>query len=179
MKGRVIKFDPARGFGFIASRDHDGDLFFHIRDVKNADTLRAGQSVSFDLRMTKKGPAAVAVIAGRRHLSPFFFYAAIATVSVVVLAVYFGRKGAPLLAYLAAVNLITIMMYGYDKAVAGTDRVRVPELLLHLLALLGGSPAALLAQRLFRHKTRKAPFQLVFWLTVALQAFVLWLFWYR
>ena len=90
MKGRVIKFDPARGFGFIASRDHDGDLFFHIRDVKNADTLRAGQSVSFDLRMTKKGPAAVAVIAGRRHLSPFFFYAAIATVSVVVLAVYFG-----------------------------------------------------------------------------------------
>ncbi|HEY9147657.1 MAG TPA: DUF1294 domain-containing protein, partial [Gammaproteobacteria bacterium] len=88
-------------------------------------------------------------------------------------------KGAPLLAYLAAVNLITIMMYGYDKAVAGTGKVRVPELLLHLLALLGGSPAALLAQRLFRHKTRKAPFQLVFWLTVALQAFVLWLFWYR
>lgn len=179
MKGRVVRFYPARGFGFISSRDHDGDLFFHIRDVTNADTVSAGQSVTFDHRMTKKGPAAVSVIAGRRHLSPFFFYATIATVSVVVLAVYLGRKGTPLFAYLAAVNLITVLMYGYDKAVAGTDRMRIPEHVLHLLALLGGSPAALLAQRLFRHKTRKRAFQLVFWLTVTLQALGLWLFWYR
>ncbi|MBI3856671.1 MAG: DUF1294 domain-containing protein [Planctomycetes bacterium] len=62
-----------------------------------------------------------------------------------------------------------MLLYGYDKAVAGGTRSRVPEKWLHLLALLGGSPAAFLSQKLFRHKTVKAPFQRVFWLIVVLQ----------
>lgn len=33
---------------------------------------------------------------------------------------------------------------------------------------MGGWPGALFAQERFRHKTRKATFQAVFWLTVAL-----------
>lgn len=119
------------------------------------------------------------LLTGRKHLSPFLLFTSVASVSVLVLVLYFGRRGTALFAYLAAVNLITFLMYGYDKAVAGSGRLRIPEPVLHLLALLGGSPAALLAQRLFLHKTRKAPFQLVFWLTVALQALVLSLLWYH
>ncbi len=38
-----------------------------------------------------------------------------------------------------------------------------------LLALIGGSPAALLARRLFRHKTRKQPFSTLLLLIVAMQ----------
>lgn len=74
------------------------------------------------------------------------------------------------LGYLAGVNVATMALYGYDKAVAGGKRTRVPERVLHLLALAGGSPAALLSQSLFRHKTVKTSFQRVFWLIVALQA---------
>jgi uncharacterized membrane protein YsdA (DUF1294 family) len=73
---------------------------------------------------------------------------------------------------LAIVNAATILLYGYDKAVAGGTRSRVPENVLHLLALLGGSPAAFLSQRLFRHKTVKPGFRRVFWLIVVLQATV-------
>jgi uncharacterized membrane protein YsdA (DUF1294 family) len=40
--------------------------------------------------------------------------------------------------------------------------------MLHALAPLGGWPGALLAQRLFHHKTLKMSFQLVFRLTAAL-----------
>jgi uncharacterized membrane protein YsdA (DUF1294 family) len=79
-----------------------------------------------------------------------------------------------LLAYLAGVNLATIGAYLYDKSVAGGSALwRVPEAVLHLLALAGGTPAALVGQHLLRHKTRKTGFQTWFWLIVALQAALL------
>ena len=43
---------------------------------------------------------------------------------------------------------------------------RTPENTLHLVAVFGGWPGALVAQDLFRHKSSKASFQVVFWLTV-------------
>ena len=78
-----------------------------------------------------------------------------------------------LLGALAGVNAATILLYGYDKAVAGGARLRVPENVLHLLALLGGSPAALFSQTLFRHKTVKPSFRRVYWLIVVLQFAIL------
>jgi uncharacterized membrane protein YsdA (DUF1294 family) len=74
-----------------------------------------------------------------------------------------------LIGLLAGVNLATILLYGYDKAIAGGQRTRVPENVLHLLALLGGSPAAFLSQSLFRHKTVKPSFRRMFWLILVVQ----------
>jgi uncharacterized membrane protein YsdA (DUF1294 family) len=82
--------------------------------------------------------------------------------------------------YLAGVNLAALVLYGYDKAVAGGPRTRVPEAVLHGVALLGGSPAALAGQLLFRHKTVKPSFQLAFRGIVAAQILILALaFWWR
>ena len=39
-----------------------------------------------------------------------------------------------------------------------------------MLALAGGSPGALLARRLFRHKTRKQPFSTQLFMIAAIQA---------
>ena len=72
-----------------------------------------------------------------------------------------------LLAYLLAINLFTFLTYGYDKRAARKHKWRTPEATLHLLALLGGTPAAFIAQRLFRHKTAKLSFQFVYWAIVA------------
>jgi uncharacterized membrane protein YsdA (DUF1294 family) len=74
-------------------------------------------------------------------------------------------------AYLALVGVtsfITFAAYVFDKRRAGNGGRRVPERTLHLLALLGGWPGAILARRQFRHKTRKVPFLIVFWVVVAL-----------
>jgi uncharacterized membrane protein YsdA (DUF1294 family) len=70
----------------------------------------------------------------------------------------------PLALALLAINTATFALYAYDKAIAGRHRLRVPERVLHLLALCGGTVAALLAQRLLRHKVSKYAFQRTFWL---------------
>ncbi|MBL1376176.1 DUF1294 domain-containing protein [Zobellella sp. CGMCC 1.18722] len=67
-------------------------------------------------------------------------------------------------------------MYGLDKQAARQNLWRTRESTLHLLALAGGWPGALVAQRRLRHKSRKASFQLVFWLSVVANVGVLaWL----
>ena len=60
--------------------------------------------------------------------------------------------------------------YGFDKARARAGAGRVPESVLHALALAGGSIGAYLGMRVFRHKTVKGPFRAFFWLIVLVQA---------
>ena len=61
--------------------------------------------------------------------------------------------------YLAIVNIVVLVVYGGDKLFAKLDSWRVPEKVLLLLALLGGSIGALLAMQLFRHKTKHLKFR--------------------
>jgi uncharacterized membrane protein YsdA (DUF1294 family) len=70
-------------------------------------------------------------------------------------------------------SLLAVGLYGYDKKQARTQGQRTPEKVLHAVELLGGWPGALVAQQLFRHKTRKVSYQAVFWLIVLLHE----LFW--
>jgi uncharacterized membrane protein YsdA (DUF1294 family) len=61
--------------------------------------------------------------------------------------------------HLAAINLLTFIVYGLDKYKAKHKKWRTPEATLLILAALGGSPAALLAMYLFRHKTLQNKFR--------------------
>ena len=63
--------------------------------------------------------------------------------------------------------------YGWDKRRARNGGRRVPEKTLHLIALFGGWPGALSAQRHFRHKTQKLEFRLMFWIVVLLHIAVI------
>ena len=76
------------------------------------------------------------------------------------------------LAYLLA-SLLSFCLDWSDKRKAQSGHWRVTEARLHLFELLGGWPGALIAQQVFRHKTRKPEFQLVYWGIVALHQ----LFW--
>jgi uncharacterized membrane protein YsdA (DUF1294 family) len=76
---------------------------------------------------------------------------------------------APLLAWLIAINLVTLLTYGYDKAIAGGAQMRVPEAVLLGLALIGGSAGAFVGMLLFRHKVSKPAFLVPFGLIVVLQ----------
>ncbi len=63
-----------------------------------------------------------------------------------------------ILLILTALNLWTFLCFWQDKARAVGGRRRIAERDLLMLALIGGSPAAFAARRMFRHKTRKEPF---------------------
>ena len=60
--------------------------------------------------------------------------------------------------YLAAINVITFIMFGADKARAAKVRWRISESALILAAVRGGSIGALAGMRIFHHKTRHRKF---------------------
>ncbi|MFV0596892.1 DUF1294 domain-containing protein, partial [Shewanella sp.] len=63
-------------------------------------------------------------------------------------------------------SLCTFITYAFDKSAARKGRWRTKESTLHLMSLLGGWHGALFAQQLLRHKSVKAAFRQLFWLTV-------------
>lgn len=88
----------------------------------------------------------------------------------------FGLRGVswvPMVAY-GVVSVVAFLLYWSDKRKARADTWRTPENVLHAVELAGGWPGALLAQQLFRHKTRKVSFQIVFWFIVLLHQ-VFWI----
>jgi uncharacterized membrane protein YsdA (DUF1294 family) len=119
----------------------------------------------------------------RGRSSPYRLFTLIALLSggtiAVLLRLQFGVNWP--LAYLAGVNLATLLLYAYDKSAAarGGGRTRVPERVLHGAAFLGGTPAALLAQAVLRHKTVKRSFRASFLVicVVQLLALAAWAYW--
>lgn len=76
-----------------------------------------------------------------------------------------GQFWVPALAYLL-MSLLCAALYWHDKRQALVQGQRIPEKMLHLSELLGGWPGALVAQQVWRHKTRKISYLLVLWLIV-------------
>ena len=56
----TIKTLTDRGFGFITRQGETKDLFFHSKDLSGItfDELKVGDSVSFEVIDTQRGPAA-------------------------------------------------------------------------------------------------------------------------
>ena len=100
----------------------------------------------------------------------------LAFLAVVAALVGFGRMPVAIAGFYLTLSLITFGLYGLDKSAARKGQWRIAEARLHLFQVAGGWPGALLAQQWFRHKTRKQPFQFIFWCTVLVNGGVLvWL----
>ena len=65
-----------------------------------------------------------------------------------------------LLYYLLAVNVLSLVLMAQDKSRARRGRRRIPERVLFLAAILGGSVGGIAGMYLFRHKTRHLRFVL-------------------
>lgn len=85
----------------------------------------------------------------------------------------------PLALYFFIVSLITFVVFGVDKLIArrGRGGSRVPESVLLVLALAGGSFAGLCGMYFFHHKTQKHKFMFlfpaIFYLQIMLALFLL------
>jgi len=60
MTGTVKTKVDEKGFGFIAREGEEKDLFFHSNDLQGVsfEELQIGATVTFDIEMGDKGPAA-------------------------------------------------------------------------------------------------------------------------
>lgn len=77
---------------------------------------------------------------------------------------------------LIAINLAAFLMFRSDKRAAERGEWRMRESTLLWVAFLGGSSGAVLAQQVFRHKTRKEPFRSIL-LAIAVSHIALALLW--
>ena len=65
--------------------------------------------------------------------------------------------------YLVTISLATLVLYHLDKRAAQNRGWRTPETVLHLAEIGGGWVAAYVAQQIFRHKTSKLGYQIIYW----------------
>jgi uncharacterized membrane protein YsdA (DUF1294 family) len=80
---------------------------------------------------------------------------------------------APLVLYLLGINLITLLVWGYDKFSSMKNSSRVSEINLLLGVFLGGTLGGILGIVFFRHKISKGPFLLKFFGVAILQLIIL------
>jgi len=176
-KGILTKWNDDRGFGFITPKEGKEPVFVHIsafargqgRPVLNA-------SLTYRLvRDDQQRPRAEAERRAGQWHAPGKRRGRALMPAVLVSGVFFGGLAAlvpppewqRLAGFYALASVVAFLFYGLDKRAATRGGWRTSEARLHLFELLGGWPGALLAQRVFRHKTRKAEFQVVFYLAVA------------
>jgi uncharacterized membrane protein YsdA (DUF1294 family)/cold shock CspA family protein len=195
-EGTIKSWNDERGFGFIEPALGGDEVFVHIKAFAMSSLVggrpRVGQRVSFEVELGPKGKKRARLAAlvsaapkssssssssSRRRssaassTSPAQWGTAtlFAIPAFLVLALVVGVLWKPP-AWLALVyvglSVVTFLAYAMDKSAAVRGQWRTPESTLHTLSLAGGWPGALLAQQYLRHKSTKAPFRAVFWLTV-------------
>nr|WP_320135702.1 DUF1294 domain-containing protein [uncultured Amphritea sp.] len=99
----------------------------------------------------------------KKHYLPIFIL-----IPLLGLSYYAGYTPLLIPALFVSVSLLTLAIYYKDKSAAVAGAWRTPESRLHLLALLGGWPGAIIAQQTLRHKTQKKSFRVTFWFTLLL-----------
>ncbi len=72
------------------------------------------------------------------------------------------------LAYLIVINLIGLLICGYDKSLAIRHQWRIPERSFFLLGLIGSSIGILFGMILFHHKTSKPSFVSIIWIDLVI-----------
>lgn len=103
--------------------------------------------------------------------SPYLFpLVGAAFITLVAAAISSLEFGFPWLwAVLIGLNFAVFCLCGFDKLRAREGGFRVPEGALVTLALLGGTLGLLLGMKLFRHKTKKASFQIMLLVVLLVQ----------
>ena len=172
-KGKIVTWNDSKGYGFIAPISGDNQIFIHIKAFQNR-TLHptVGQVITYTVGSDKQGRPCVikASLEGETlkqntnaaisiFISTIFF-------TILILAALEHKISLIIPIVYLVLSIYTYYVYEGDKSASSIGTWRTQESTLHLLALTGGWPGALIAQKKLRHKHKKRSFISVFWITV-------------
>ncbi len=178
-QGKITRWKDDQGFGFITPDGGGEPVFVHISafasrrlrpSVQDVVTYTRGsgergrpQAVKVSYPGDRRQGSGTRRSSGNGTLGLLFAGVFLGFVAV---AAMLGKLPLLVVGLYALVSLVTFGIYAWDKSAAQKRQWRTQESTLHLFALLGGWPGALAAQQILRHKSRKASFQFIFWITV-------------
>lgn len=192
-QGRLVEWFDDKGYGFIQPNETNKQrVFLHIKDfarpgprpivgcaleymvlLDGQGRFRAQQVTYLKASQTGQKPKAKPTPPQKHSVMQLAGMAYFVALAVLVIA---GLLSGLVLLLICLMNAASYWFYAQDKEAAQLGGRRVPEQTLHVLAFLGGWPAAWLAQQKLRHKTQKQPFRKVYFCTIALNLLlILWL----
>jgi uncharacterized membrane protein YsdA (DUF1294 family)/cold shock CspA family protein len=177
-QGKITSWKDDQGFGFITPNGGGEQVFLHIKAfTRRGRRPLEGDIVTYESATDAKGRVrgqnvAFVELRSRIAASNERKSGSGATLLAVVFLFFIGgcvltgRLPLLVLGLYVGVSLLTFVVYAWDKSAARGGHWRTAEQTLHLIALLGGWPGALVAQRVLRHKSSKGSFLQIFWVTV-------------
>lgn len=188
-RGVVTNWHDERGFGFIKPEDGGSDHFLHVKALQpDQERPHDGMQVTYESHVSREGrlraesvattPTESAVSSSaklfyapaalRTGTHVLGYLAVIGFAAIMALEIYFWGMPAWVLAIYGGSSILSFALYWQDKKASVEGTWRVPEEQLHLLGIVGGWPGGVIAQIIFRHKTKKKRFARFFWFTALL-----------
>ncbi|WP_296244263.1 MULTISPECIES: DUF1294 domain-containing protein [unclassified Psychrobacter] len=191
-QGHIKKWQDDKGFGFIETAAGES-VFFHVSAFKAQRRPTIGEQVVFTVEQDNQGRLQAKDVQElsfvqqkmaqknqkirqrnhKRNAQAEFeagqkkrLFLGIGFYGVLILLAVMNKLSWLIVAWYAALGVITYGMYAKDKAAAQGGDWRTPESTLHLLSALGGWVGAMVAQTYLRHKSQKPEFRIVYYLTV-------------
>ncbi|HEX4999293.1 MAG TPA: cold shock and DUF1294 domain-containing protein [Terriglobia bacterium] len=177
--GRITTWNDDRGYGFISPGGGEEQVFVHIKAFSNRHRRPIGNElVTYEAVLDEKRRMRAEHVEFIGDSSPVPVQRGTIALAIPVLflmflwaAVFWGQLPRVVLVLYLVTSVVSLFAYAHDKSAAKKEQWRTPENTLHLLSVIGGWPGAFVAQKWFRHKSRKESFQSVFWATVVLNLF--------
>ncbi len=196
-QGRLVEWFDDKGYGFIQPNETSKErVFLHIKDfarpgprpivgcaldykvildergryrAQQVTYLKAAQSKGFASKPKVSTPPKQAKLSAMQLFCVgYILFLAILTLM--------GLLSGLILLLISLMNALSYWLYAQDKEAAQLGNRRIPENSLHVVAFLGGWPAAWLAQQKLRHKTQKQPFRQIYFCTIGFNIIlILWL----
>jgi len=184
-KGILTKWNEDKGYGFITPVGDKKEIFVHISEFQGRPLLH--DRVSFTLSKDKSGRnCAINTIKYNKAKLNFetkktnkinIFVIFVISIFYLILFYFTQIKEVEIyiIPYYILISVLTYYMYSKDKDFAQNGNWRISESTLHFLSIFGGWTGAYIAQNILQHKSSKTSFKIIFFITISLNLYFLFI----
>ncbi|MFT5663028.1 MAG: uncharacterized membrane protein YsdA (DUF1294 family)/cold shock CspA family protein [Gammaproteobacteria bacterium] len=190
LEGKVTNWNDDKGFGFVEPNGGGERAFVHIKAFKPRSRRPVnGEVIIYELvreNDNRYKAENIKFVSGAKKLNnpskvksdnSFGVIFTVLFCIGLLVSVFIGKLPVIIVGLYIVMSLIAFIVYAVDKSSAQNDRWRTKESTLHIISIIGGWPGAYFSQTKLRHKSSKAKFIIVYWVTVFLNlAGLFWLY---